>query len=65
MIRQICSVKLQDIVTIISNELLAWLGSEDLDLILRREGFAGIDVERSNGAVKTACDIQVDGKRGQ
>ena len=21
-------------------------------------------VERSNGAVKTACDIQVDGKRG-
>ena len=30
----------------------------------RREGFAGIDLECSNGAVKTACDIQVDGKCG-
>ena len=29
-----------------------------------REGSAGIDVECANGAVKTAFDIQVDGKRG-
>ena len=41
------------------------LGIEDLDLILkeRRLRWYG-HVERSNGAVKTAFDIQVDGKRG-
>ena len=35
MIRQICNVKPQDIVTTRSNELLARLGIEDLDLILK------------------------------
>ena len=41
------------------------LGIEDLDLILkeRRLRWYG-HVEHSNGAVKTAFDIQVDGKRG-
>ena len=41
------------------------LGIEDLDLILkeRRLRWYG-HVERSNGAVKTAFDILVDGKRG-
>ena len=65
MIRQICNVKPQDIVTTRSNELLARLGTEDLDLILkeRRLRWYG-HVERSNGAVKTAFDIQVDGKCG-
>ena len=65
MIRQICNVRPQDIVTIRSNELLARLGIEDLDLILkeRRLRWYG-HVERSNSAVKTAFDIQVDGKRG-
>ena len=65
MIRQICNVKPQDIVTTRSNELLARLGIEDLDLILkeRRLHWYG-HVERSNGAVKTAFDIQVDGKHG-
>ena len=65
MIRQICKVKPQDIVTTRSNVLPARLGIEDLVLILkerrlRRHGH----VERSNGAVKTSFDIQVDGKRG-
>ena len=65
MIRQICNVKLQDIVTTRSNELLAQLGIEDLDLILKERRFHWYGhVERSNGAVKTAFDIQVDGKRG-
>ena len=43
MIRQICNVKLQDTSTIRSNELLARLGIEDLDLILneRRLGWYG------------------------
>ena len=41
------------------------LGIEDLDLILkeRRLQWYG-HMERSNGAVKTAFDIQVDGKHG-
>ena len=42
-----------------------WLGIEELDLILkeRRLRWHGY-MECSNGAVKTAFDIQVDGKRG-
>ena len=64
-IRQISNVKPQDIVTTRSNELLVQLGIEDLDLILkeRRLRWYG-HVEHSNGAVKTAFDIQVDRKRG-
>ena len=60
MIRQICNVRPQDIVTTRSNELFAWLGIEDLDLILkeRRLRWYG-HVERSNGAVKTAFDLQL------
>ena len=65
MIRQICNVRPQDIVTTRSSELLVRLGIEDLDLILkeRRLRWYG-HVERSYGAVKTAFDIHVDGKRG-
>ena len=65
MIRQICNIKPQDIVTTRSNELLARLGNEDLDLILeeRRLRWYG-HLEHSNGAVKTAFDLQVDGKCG-
>ena len=65
MIRQICNVRTQDIVTTRSNELLVRLGIEDLELILkeRRLRWYG-HVKRSNGAVKTIFDIQVDGKRG-
>ena len=64
MIRQLCNVKAQDIVTTRSSELLGQLGIEDRDLILeeRRLCWYG-HVERSNGAVKTAFDVQVDGKR--
>ena len=62
MIRQICNVKPQDIVT---NELLEQLCIEDLDLILkeRRLRWYG-HVECSSGAVKIAIDIQVDEKHG-
>ena len=67
MIRQICNVKLQDNVTIRSNELhvLAQLGIEDLNLILkeRRLRWYG-HMEHSKGAVKSTCDLQVDGKHG-
>ena len=48
-----------------SSELLAQLGIEDLDLILkeRRLRWYGY-VERSTSAVKLAIDLQVVGKRG-
>ena len=65
MIRQICNVRPQDVVTTRSNELLAQLGIEDLGLILKKRKLRWYGhVERSNGAVKTAFDIEVDGKRG-
>ena len=65
MIRQICNVRLQDIVTTRSNELLVRLGIEDLDLILKERRLRWYQhVERTYGAVKTAFDIQLDGKRG-
>ena len=56
MIRQIR----QDTANIRSTELLAQLSIEDLDLILkdRRLRWYG-HMERSNGAVKTAFDIQI------
>ena len=47
------------------NELLAQLGIEDLDLILKERKLRWYGhVERSNGAVKTAFPIQVEGKCG-
>ena len=51
--------------TVRSSKLLAKLELEDLNLILRerRLGWLG-HVERSSGAVRTACDIQKDGRRG-
>ena len=65
MIKQICNVRPQDIVTTRSNELLVRLGIKDLDLILKERKLRWYGhVERSNGAVRTAFDIQVDGKRG-
>ena len=50
--------------TVRSRELLAKLELEDLDLILRERLCCFGHVERSSGAVRTACDIQVDGRRG-
>ena len=59
------SVKLQDIVTIKSNELLVQLGIKDLDLILKERRLCWYGhVECCKGSVETACDIQVDGKCG-
>ena len=59
MIRQICNVRPQDIVTTRSNELLVWLGIEDLDIILKERRLRWYGrVECSSGAIKTAFDIQ-------
>lgn len=65
MIRQICNIKPQDIATTRSSKLLGQLGLEDLDLILRERRLRWYGhVERSSGAVKAACNIQVAGARG-
>ena len=42
-IRQVCSIKSEDVATVWSSELLAKLELEDLDLVLRK-GFAGLDI---------------------
>ena len=65
MIRQICSIKPEDVATVRSSKLLAKLELEDLDLILRerRLRWSG-HVERSSGAIRTACYIQIDGRLG-
>ena len=63
-IRQICSIKSEDVATVRSSELLAKLQLDDLDLILRDRRFPWFGhVERSSGAVRTSCDIQIDGRQ--
>ena len=65
MIRQICSIKPEDVATVRSSELLAKLELEDLHLILRKRRLCWFGhVERSSGAIRTACDIQIDGRQG-
>ena len=65
MIRQICSIKPENVARVRSSELLAKLQLEDLDLILRERRLRWFGhVERSSGAIRTAYDMQIDGKRG-
>ena len=62
MIRQICSIKPEDVATVRSSKLLAKLELEDHDLILRGRRLHWFGhVERSSGA---ACDINIDGRQG-
>ena len=65
MIRQICSIKPDVVAMVRSNELLTKLQLEDLNLILRERRLCWYGhVERSSGAIRTACDIQIEGRRG-
>ena len=65
MIRQICSIKREDVAMVRSSELLAKLELEDLNLLLRERRLRWFgNVERSSGAIRTAYDIQIDGRRG-
>ena len=63
MIRQICSIKPEDVAKVRSCDLLTKLELEDLDLILRESCWFG-HVECSSGAVRTACDIQFESEGG-
>ena len=63
MIRQICSIKPEDMATVMSSGLLAKLELEDLNLILRVRRLCWFGhMERSSSAVRTAYDIQIDGR---
>ena len=65
MIRQIWSIKPEDVATVRSSKLLAKLELEDLDLILRERRLPWFGhVERSSCAIRTACDIQIEGRGG-
>ena len=66
MVRQICNIKPEEVVTERPRELLAKLDINDLDLIMieRRLILFGYD-EGLSGSLRTACDMQVDGKRGR
>ena len=65
MIRQICSIKPEDVARVRSSELLAKLELEDLNIILRERKLCWFGhVECSSGAVRTACDIQIEGRQG-
>ena len=51
--------------TVRSSELLAKLQLEDLNLILRERRLRWFGhMERSSGAIRTACDIQIEGRQG-
>ena len=50
--------------TVRSSELLVKLELENLKLISRERLPWFRHVERSNGAVRPACDIQIEGRRG-
>ena len=64
MIRQICSIKPEDVATVRSIELLTKVELEDFDLILKERRLRWFGhVEHSSDAVRTACDIQIDGRR--
>ena len=66
MIRQICNIKLEDVARVRSSKLMAKLQLEDLDLILRERRLCWFGhVKRSSGAIRTAYDMQIDGKRGE
>ena len=65
MIRQICSIKPEDVARVRSSELLAKLQLEDLDLILRERRLRWFGhVAHSSGTIRTAYDMKIDGKRG-
>ena len=64
MTRQICSIKPEDVATVRSIDLLAKLELQDLDLILRERRLPWFGhIDPSSGAIRTACDIQIDGRR--
>ena len=66
MIRPFCNVKSENVAITRSNNQMAQLEIDDLDVILGDKKLRWFGhIERSSGAIKTAWDIQKDGERGQ
>ena len=65
MIRQICNVKPEDVASVRTKELFTRLGLGDLEVVLREKRLCWFGhLERSSGAIRTAYDMQVDGRSG-
>ena len=64
MLRHVYCIKPDDVATVRSSLFLAKLELEDLDLIWERRFRWFGHVDHSSGAIRTACDIQIDGKQG-
>ena len=59
-------MKPENVATVRLNKLLAPLEIDDLNIILREKRLCWFGhVERSSGAFKTVCDMQIEGKCGQ
>ena len=66
MIRQICSIKPEDVATVRSSKLLAKLELEDINLILRKRRLCWFGhVERSSGAIRTDVIYRLRAGGGQ
>ena len=59
-----CSIKPENVATLRLRELLAKLELEDLNLILRERWRRWFWHVEHSSAVRTACDIQIDGRWG-
>ena len=65
MIRQICNVKPENVATDRSKKLLAQLEIHYGVVILREKRLRWfLYDERFSGAIKTVCDMQIEGERG-
>ena len=65
MIRQMCNIKPEDVVTVRSKKLLAQLEIDYVAVILREKRIRWfVHVERFSGAIKMLCDMQIVGERG-
>ena len=65
MVRQICNIKPEDVVTVRSKKLLAQPKIDYVAVILREKRIClFVHVEQFSGAIKTLCDMQIVGERG-
>ena len=63
MIRQVCNTRAEDLANVSNKSLLTKLGLVDLSLILRERRLRWLGhVERSNGAIRLAFDMEVSSR---
>ena len=65
MIRHLCPVKKDEVAKVHSRDLLEKVGLQDLDPSIERAPTPMVwYVERSNGAIKSTCDLSLEGRCG-